>query len=53
MEIEFRATIEIPDGTPEEDIEKWLKFQLGEVCGLSENNALIDHDLSCTSVYII
>lgn len=40
MRVKFSAEIEIPDGTPEIDIEAWLKYELGERGQLKAGNAM-------------
>jgi hypothetical protein len=55
MKVLFSAEIEIPDGTPEEMIEAWLKYQLGEHCQLLSGNPLADTSvdaIGCTNVWI-
>jgi hypothetical protein len=50
MKIEFTAEVEVPDGTPLDDVEKWIEFMIGARCGLSGDNALIDTDLQSCNV---
>jgi hypothetical protein len=56
MLIEFSAEIEVPDGTPLEDVERWLQFELAERAQLSGTNALASHDLhsvgGCKNVFV-
>ena len=50
MKYEFRATIEVPDGTPEDDVECFLEFELGLRCELSGKNALANSDIASLNV---
>lgn len=53
MRVEFTAVVELPDGTPDQDIQAWLEFNLGCRADLSNKNALADTDLisvGCQSV---
>lgn len=45
MKIKFQAEVEVPDGTPIDDVEKWLRFELGETGELSVSNAMAHTDL--------
>ena len=45
MKVYFRGSCEVPDGTPPEDIEAWLKFEIGDVASMSRDNALAHTDL--------
>ena len=45
MKIKFQAEVEVPDGTPIDDVEKWLRFELGETGQLSGSNAMAHTDL--------
>lgn len=45
MRVKFTAEIEVPDGTPMADVERWLEFHLGVNGELSGSNALADTDL--------
>lgn len=45
-----RFEIEVPDGIPEEDLEAFLRFELGERASLSGDNALADKDLHSLNV---
>lgn len=42
----FEAVVEVPDGTPFKDVEKWLTFELGAVHHLAGDNALAKHSLA-------
>ena len=56
MRVLFSGEIDVPDGTPEKDIEAWLKFEMGETCQLDGKNAMIHTDLmsagGCRNVWI-
>lgn len=55
MKINFTAEIEVPDGTPLDDVERWLEFSLGARASLSGTNALAYTDLEtvgCSNVYV-
>lgn len=45
MKVQFSAVVEVPDGTPESDIENWLRFELGETGQLAGGNAMNHTDL--------
>ena len=45
MKLKFSAQIEVPDGTPMEDIQRWLEFELGANSSLSNTNAMSHTDL--------
>lgn len=54
MKIQFSANIEVPDGTPIADVERWLEFELGQRCMLEGTNAMSRTDIEsvgCTNVY--
>ena len=55
MRVLFSGEVEVPDGTPEEDIEAWLKFEMGETSQLDGKNAMNHTDLmsaGCRNVWI-
>jgi hypothetical protein len=55
MKIEFSATIEVPNGTPFDDVEKWIQFELGGTCELKAGNAMSHEDLvsiGCKNIWI-
>ena len=52
MKVEFSAQITVPDGTPEQDILAWLRFELGATCQLAAGNAMSHTDLECDYVSI-
>ena len=55
MKIKFQAEVEVPDGTPIDEVEKWLRFELGETGQLSGSNAMAHTDLmsaGCRNVEI-
>ena len=55
MKYEFRATIEVPDGMPEDDVERFLAFELGLRGELSGTNALANsdiHSLNVTNLWV-
>ena len=55
MRVLFSGEVEVPDGTPEKDIEAWLKFEMGETCQLGGKNAMSHTDLmsaGCRNVLI-
>lgn len=50
MQVQITAVVEVPDGTPAEAIEEWVKFELGAKGSLSMNNPLSTESLRCTRV---
>jgi hypothetical protein len=55
MKITFSADVEVPDGTPMNDIEAWLQFNLGATGQLRNENRLADTDLAsigCSAVNV-
>lgn len=55
MKVCFSAEVNVPDGTPEADIEAWLRFELGETGQLAGGNAMGHTDLlsaGCKNVSI-
>lgn len=54
MKVKFSGEFEVPDGTPYEDIDKWLKFELGEIQMLEADNAMAYTDImsvGCKNVW--
>jgi hypothetical protein len=45
MKIKVEFIQEIPDGTPDNEIEEWLLFNIGGYGGMSEKNSLAGKDL--------
>ncbi len=45
MKVIFSAEIEVPDGTPIDDVEQWLLFHLGEIASLRLSNPMSRYDL--------
>jgi hypothetical protein len=55
MQVRFSAVVEVPDLAPLEDVEDWIKFQLGGLGGLALTNPMADADLcslGCTSISV-
>lgn len=55
MRVLFSGEVEVPDGTPEKDVEQWLKFEMGETCQLDGKNAMSHTDLmsaGCRNVWV-
>ena len=55
MKVKFSATVDVPDGTPESDIQQWLEFELGETAELSLDNAMSHADImsaGCKDVFL-
>ena len=55
MKVKFSATVDVPDGTPESDIQDWLEFELGETAELSLDNAMSHTDImsaGCKDVFL-
>jgi hypothetical protein len=50
MKVEFTAEVEVPDGTPLDDVEKWLAFELGQSSYLNGQNAMVHTDLTTQGV---
>lgn len=50
MQIEIRAFVEVPDGTPLEDVQEWVEYHMGSGCSLATENPLANTSLSCASV---
>ncbi len=50
MKFRFEAVVEVPDGTPFADVEKWLRFEIGATSSLDGDNALIHKDLHSIGV---
>jgi hypothetical protein len=46
MKVKFSAEIQVPDGTPIDDVEAWLRFELGAVGQLKAGNAMGHTDLA-------
>lgn len=47
---QVRFDVEVPDDVPLEDLEAFLRFELGEAASMSVTNALADKDLQSLSV---
>ncbi len=45
VKVKFSAEIEVPDGAPLEDVEAWLRFELGATGQLLAGNAMNHTDL--------
>lgn len=55
MRVLFSGEVDVPDGTPEKDVEDWIKFHLGERCQLDGKNAMADTDFmsaGCRNVWV-
>ena len=50
MKISFSAEMEIPDGTPIDEVDEWLEFELGARASLKGTNALASMDLHSAKV---
>lgn len=51
MRVQFSAQVTVPDGTPEDDVLAWLRFNLGCTCMITRN-AMGGADLECDYVMI-
>jgi hypothetical protein len=46
MKVRFSGIVDVPEGTPVQDVEDWLSFELGASCMLSGHNAILKNELS-------
>jgi hypothetical protein len=53
MKIRFSALVEVPDGTPMADVERWIAFCIGAECSLAGHNALSHTDLQSSAVELL
>jgi hypothetical protein len=49
MRIEIRAVVEVPDGTPMDAVEEWVKYELG-AGSMPQSNPLSGESMSCSSI---